>query len=522
MNSMMNFLKKQPQSYWLTPDEQTGYPPLRHDQTTEVAIIGGGLAGIMTAYYLSLAGAKVILLEANRIGFGTTGHTTAKLSAQHDLIYQNIVEKIGRDEARQYADANQAAISEVKRISAELKIQCDFTPQSAVVYTELEENIEKINREVKTALDLGIKAEFIDHIPFDIQALAGVRFDEQAQFHPRKFLLGIAKWCSKHGVTIHEQSKVIDVEHAGSADITLTLDGGQKVRADAVVIASHYPVLNKPALYFARLYVERSYILAVRAQNQYPGGMYINAEDPARSLRSQPSDEGELILVGGENHKCGQSEDTQEHYRALAGFAGRLFDVSDIPYHWSAQDCMTLDDLPYTGRYSSDTPNLYVTTGYGKWGMTNSVASAMVLRDLISHGRSEWQDVYHPSRTNIIASIKNAVVENANVAVNLLGGKLSPLPDSVDVNPGEGKVVEIDGHRAGVYRDDAGQLHVVDTTCTHLGCEVNWNTAEKSWDCPCHGSRFDVDGNVIEGPAIRGLNTGKSTNTIEKLVKDEF
>jgi Rieske Fe-S protein len=275
-------------------------------------------------------------------------------------------------------------------------------------------------------------------------------------------------------------------------------------------------------MYFARLHVERSYLIAIRAREEYPGGMYIGYEEPIHSLRGQRSDQGMLTLVGGAAHKSGQAEDTRQNYRALIDFAREHFTVEDIPFHWSAQDCMTLDGLPYAGRFTSDTPNLYVATGFGKWGMTNATASAMLIKDLITRGRSEWEEVYSPSRFDLTASIKNMVVENANVAVNLVKGKIEPLPEDIDLVPGEGKVIDHDGRRAGVYKDEEGHLHIVDTTCTHMGCELNWNSAEKSWDCPCHGSRFTVDGAVIEGPAVRPLNSGKSVNTVAKLIKDEF
>ena len=521
MRERYGFLQSPSQSYWLTPSDQQSFPELRNDLKADIAIVGGGIAGVTLAYLLHRQGIKSVLLEADRLLFGTTGHTTAKITSQHELIYDKILNKIGREQARQYADANECAVREIGRIVDELKIDCDFSAQPAYVYTELEKNIQKINDEVKAATELGIRAEYVESIPIGIPIKAGVRFDGQAQFHPRKYLLALIGEIAGKSCSIHEHTKVVDLEEADGGYRLKTGDG-LTVRAHKVIIASHYPFYNKPGLYFARLYVERSYLIAVMTEEEYPGGMYINAEEPTRSLRGQPSAEGMLTLVGGENHKSGQSEDTLRHYRALADFAHSRFTVRDIPFHWSAQDCMTLDGIPYAGRYTSDTPDLYIMTGFGKWGMTNSMASAMVVRDLVVRGESDWQDVYSPSRFNVAASMKNVLVENANVAVNLVEGKLEPLPDNVEIAPGEGKVIDVGGHRAGAYRDEGGKLHVVDTTCTHMGCELNWNSAEKSWDCPCHGSRFDIDGAVIEGPAVRALNSGKSVNTVEKLVKDEF
>lgn len=520
-NDLYSCLDRPTQSYWLTSSEQKNYPKLTKDIRADIVIIGGGIAGITTAYLLMREGLKPVVLEADRILFGTTGHTTAKITSQHDLIYDKIRKKIGQEQARQYAAANEAAIAKIAHIVDELKIDCDFEHQSAYVYTEKDETIQTINDEVQAAVDCGIKAEYVEKIPFSIDIKAAIRFEGQAQFHPRKYLLALADALKKAECAIYEQTRVVDLE-SDNGGYRLTTGDGKRIKADRVIIASHYPFFNKHALYFARLYVERSYLIAIRAKEPFPGGMYINADDPVRSLRCQPSEQGVLTLIGGESHKAGQSTDTQAHYRALLDFATQHFTVEDVPYHWSAQDCITLDDIPYSGLYASDLPNLYIATGFRKWGMTNSTASAMLIRDLIVHGKSDWEDVYQPSRINLAVSARTAIVENANVGVNLLEGKLAVLPEDVDVNPGEGKIVEHEGHRAGAYRDMDGNLHVVDTTCTHMGCEVNWNSAEKSWDCPCHGSRFDIDGNVIEGPAIRALNCGKSLNTVAKLLKDEY
>ncbi len=512
--------KKLPRSYWMDSTSLTEYPILNEDIKTDIAIIGGGMVGILTAYLLSNQGIKSVILEADHILRGTTGHTTAKITSQHELIYSKIKNQISEELARQYADANESAIRTIEKIASENNIQCDFTPQSAYVYTLQDKYVDKIQDEANTASALGIKASYLEEIPLQIPVKAAVRFDDQAQFHPLKFLLPISKAITNSGCQIFEQSRVVNIEENGN--YVLITGQGKKVTAEKVIIASHYPCYNKHGLYFTRLYSERSYVVAIKAKEKYPGGMYITAEDPGRSLRSQSSDNGELIFIGGEHHKTGQGEDTFKHYEALADFANETFTVEDILYRWSTQDCMTLDDLPYVGHFTSNTPNLYIATGFGKWGMTNSMASAMILKDLIVNGKSPWQDVYSPSRQTIAASAKNLVVENLNVAQNLISGKISPVPDDIDIKPGEGKIIKANGQRAGAFRDEEGKLHIVDTTCTHMGCELNWNSAERSWDCPCHGSRFSYEGNVIEGPANRPLDIHNDVNTIEKLIKDDF
>ncbi len=511
---------KPPQSYWMASTQQEEYPVLNNDLKVDVAIIGGGISGIATAYFLNKHGVKATILEADHILQGTTGHTTAKITSQHELIYSKIKSQMGEEFAKQYADANESAIRMIEQIAIENNIDCDFVPQSAYAYTQDSKYVKKISDEVNAASALGIKAEYVDKIPFSLPIKAAIRFDNQAQFHPRKFLISLAKKISDDGIQIYEQTRVVDIEEA--ENYVLVTNKGNKVTASKVIIASHYPFYNKHGLYFSRIYSERSYVVAIKAKEKYPGGMYINLEEPTRSLRSQISELGELILVGGDHHKTGQGEDTVLHYNALIEFFNQIFTVEDIPYRWSTQDCMTLDKLPYVGHFTSKTPNMYITTGYGKWGMTNSIASAMILSDLITKGNSPWQDVYNPSRHTIASSAKNFVVENFNVAKELIEGKLTSAPIHENIKPGEGKIIEVNGQKAGAYRDEQGTLHIVDATCTHMGCELSWNSAEKTWDCPCHASRFTYKGDVVEGPANRPLSVHKDVNTIEKLIKDNF
>ncbi|MGI6065750.1 MAG: FAD-dependent oxidoreductase [Bacillota bacterium] len=499
-----NYFSKPPQSYWMASTPETTYPTLQENIKTDVAIIGGGITGISCAYLLAKEGLKVAVVEADRIIQGTTGHTTAKITSQHNLIYAKIKKQMGEELAQQYADANESAIGMIEKIAKENHIDCDFTPQSAFVYTQQDKYIQQIHDEVDAASALGIKASYVETIPFPFSIKGAMRFDDQAQFHPRKYLLDLAKIITKDGCRIFEQSRVIDIDEE-SGNYIITTDQGKKVTAEKLIIASHYPCYNKAGLYVARIYPDRSYVVAIKAKEKYSGGMYITAEDPGRSLRSQKTDDGELILVGGEHHKTGQGVDTIKHFEALVQFAKDTFEVEDIPYRWSTHDCMTLDGVPYVGHFTSKTPNMYIATGFAKWGMTNSAVSAKIIRDLIIEGKSPWQDVYNPSRQTLEASAKNFVVENLNVAEQLVKGKLSSLPEDIDIKPGEGKVIEANGQRAGAYRDEKGTLHLVDTTCTHLGCELSWNSAERSWDCPCHGSRFTYEGEIIEGPTVKPL-----------------
>jgi len=511
---------KKPQSYWLASTKSTEYPSLSEDISVDIAIVGAGMAGILCAYLLHRENMSIAVLDAGKILNGTTAHTTAKITSQHGLVYDKLKNQMGFELAKQYAEANEEAIKQIKSIIDRHHIDCGFSTQSSYIYAENEENIQKIEDEIKTASELGIKASYADEIPFPLIIKAGIRFDNQAQFHPRRFLLPIAEILSNAGVKIYEKSRIVDLEEG--KNITLTTEHGRKIKAEKVIIASHYPFYNKPGMYFSRIYTERAYIIAVSAREKFPGGMYINAETPSRSLRGLDTEEGQLILVVGENHKTGQGKDLDRHYLELANFAEKLFTVEDIPYRWSTQDCMTLDGIPYAGYFRQDTHNILIASGFQKWGMTNSMAAAKIIRDLIIEGSSPWQDVYSPSRINLIGSAKTFIVENIDVAKHLISGKISPLPDNVKVEPGEGKVFENNGERTGAYRDENGRLYLVNTTCTHMGCELNWNSAEKSWDCPCHGSRFTVSGDIIDGPAVSPLSSDNDVNTAEKIIKDEF
>ena len=494
---------KPPQSYWMASVPPTDYPALQEDIRVDVAIIGGGMTGITTAYLLKKEGLKVAILEADRILHGTTGHTTAKITSQHGLIYHKIKKKMDIEKAQQYAQANESAIDLIESLVKEKNIDCNFHRCPAYVYTQENKYIQQIQDEVDTASNLGIRATYLEEIPLPFKVKAAMRFDNQARFHPLKYLMTLAKEVSGDGSQIYEMTRAIDI-HQGESCVVST-KGGSKVYAEKVFVASHYPFYDGHGLYFTRLFPYRSYLLGVRIKGDFPDGMFITAEDPGRSLRSQEFEGDKLILVGGEHHKTGHGEDTGIHYKNLQNFAEQNFELLDIPYRWSTHDYTSADQVPYVGHITSDTSNIYVATGFRKWGMTNSTASAMIIKDMIVKGQSPWESVYNPSRLTIGASAGKFIAENADVAVQLVTGKLSSVPHEVEIEPGEAKVVKLEGQKVGIYKDEKGKVHTLDITCTHLRCELQWNSAERSWDCPCHGSRFTYEGEIIEGPALEPL-----------------
>lgn len=496
-------IKEKSNSYWIASTKETNYPQLTEDISVDVAIIGGGMVGISSAYYLINEGLKVAVIEAKRIIEGVTGNTTAKITAQHHLIYDSLIKQFGEEKAQQYANANLWAIEEIANIIDKNNISCDFTRQPAYIYTQSEEYIKQLEDEVKVAQRLGINASYDTNLALPFSIKGAIRFDNQAQFHPRKYLLPLAEKIVKDGSFIFENTRMKNIE--GENPYRIISDNGS-ITAKFVIIASHFPVYDHFGFYFARMYESRTYALGMKIKEKFPKGMYLSAESPSRSLRSQPYEDGELVLLIGEEHKTGQHKAASEHYRILEEFARENYDVEDILYHWSTQDCMPLDNVPYIGRITSTATNMYVATGFKKWGMTHSIVGADIIRDQIMNRKNPWAEVFDPSRFTSMQSAKKFIEINADVAKELIIGKLKVPQDTLrDLKEEEGVVIEVEGRKIGAYKDNKGEIYLVDTTCSHMGCELKWNDAEKTWDCPCHGSRFTYTGEVIEGPAVKAL-----------------
>jgi glycine/D-amino acid oxidase-like deaminating enzyme/nitrite reductase/ring-hydroxylating ferredoxin subunit len=492
--------KDVPNPYWIISSPETNFPALKEDINVDVAIVGGGIVGITSAYLLVKEGLKVAIIEADHILHGTTGHTTAKITSQHSLIYARLIKEKGEELARQYADANETAIHTIADLIEKNNIDCDFMWRPAYIYTQSDNYLQDIEDEAKAASSLGIKASLLKEVPLPFAVKSALRFDGQAQFHPLKYLHALVPEILKKGSLIFEQTRAISIEK--EKDHLVITNTGKRVRASKVIVASHFPFFDGGGLYFSRIYNERSYVLGATIKDKFPEGMFISAENPTRSLRSQRFEDGELILIGGEHHKTGHCENTNLHYSNLIDYAKSTFQVQDMPYRWSTQDCMTTDGVPYVGNLTSQSPNVYVATGFGKWGMTNSTAAAMIIKDLITKGDSPWASVYNPSR---FSHVKEFLVQNLDVAKSYISGKLEQTSENRGVGKGEAKIINVDGKKAGAYRDENDKLYLLDITCTHVGCELEWNSAERSWDCPCHGSRFNYQGDIIEGPALNSL-----------------
>ncbi|MBQ9685760.1 MAG: FAD-dependent oxidoreductase [Oscillospiraceae bacterium] len=462
--------------------------PLRRDMKTEIAVIGGGIAGILTASALQRAGCRVVVLEAGRIAGGQTRNTTAKITSQHGMIYQELIKTLGKDKAGQYAMANEAAIAEYRRIIEDEAIACEWEERDAYVYGD---NADRLRAEAEAAASLGLPASFVCGTRLPFPAAGAVRFTHQAQFHPLKFLKHMAE-----PLTIYENTPVLRVEE----DSLQTADA--TVRAERIVFACHYPFVNFPGLYFARMHQERSYVLALENAAQVDG-MWIGDQPGGYSFRNR----GSLLLLGGGGHRCGDNS-AGGRYELLRQKAGEWFPGSREVAHWSAQDCITADGVPYIGRYADSRPNWYVATGFQKWGMTSAMVSALLLRDMICHDKSPWAEVFDPGRLN--AATLTGTAEEGGQAVKGLARQLFQIPAerAAELPAGHGGVVFLNGEKLGVYKDEAGRVYPVDIRCPHMGCQLEWNPDERSWDCPCHGSRFDRFGHLISGPAQEGLVHG--------------
>lgn len=490
-------------SLWIDATGGTNYGALEDDIDVDAVIVGAGITGLTTAFLLRGHGLKVAVIDANRIAKGVSAHTTAKITSQHTLKYNKMIKAVGEEKSRQYAQANQAAIDLIENTIRENNIDCDFKRVSAYVFAQDRNSLQKLEDETESALRLGLPAVYKETLDLPFGVEGAMEFSNQAYFHPRKYLLALAQLIEDEDCRIYENTRAVDIREGGTHAVIT--DNGRKIRAKYVVQATRYPFYDKPGLYFARVYPQRTYLMSLSIRGSFPEGMYINAEEPTRTLRSHTGRDFSMVLVGGENHKTGHGKDLHNHYEIIRDFAKPMFDIESIPYRWSAQDYTAMDGIPFIGPMTSGRENIFIATGYDKWGITNGTAAAMIISDLIIKGESPWEEVYSPSRFTPAASAKNFIKENVDVAVSLISGKLNIPDETARVEKGNAEITEVDGYKVGVYRDNDGKLHYVSTTCTHLGCELKWNSAESSWDCPCHGSRFTYTGEIIEGPALESI-----------------
>ena len=499
-------------SYWIdSTKELNNENVLDKDYDADVCIIGAGICGLTTGYYLSKKSLKVIIIDKDNIGMKTSGNTTAKITLQHGLIYDYLIKSYGEEFAFEYLKANQEAIENIKTIIDEEKIDCDFEYQPNVVYTTQIDEVPKIQNEVSSINSL-LKnsneklAKFVTESELPFKITGGIKLENQAQFHPRKYMYGLVEAIKKNGGLIFTNSTVTDVKKQEHGYIAYAKE--YAVKAKYVVIASHYPFINFPGLYFSKMYQVTSYAIAIKTSQELFDGMYINTKEPILSFRNAKYENERILIIAGGNHKTGYSPESEKFYGYdyLEKEAKKLYPDCKILYKWNTRDCISLDKIPYIGKFSEMMPNVYVATGFNKWGMTSSNVAANIITDCILSKNSEYLDVFNSTRLKPIKNKKELKNIASQVFKSFVTNRIKiPSEDLSEIEPDNGGIIKIDGHYVGIYKDRDGKITAINPTCSHLGCLLTWNNIDKTWDCPCHGSRFNYEGKNIYDPAFKDL-----------------
>ncbi|WP_436700554.1 FAD-dependent oxidoreductase [Nocardioides sp. BYT-33-1] len=491
----------QHRAVWWDGVERPERPSLHGDLSCDVAVVGGGITGLTTALQLAREGLAVTLLEQDRVVAGTSGRTTAKVTSQHHLTYARLLVTRGPGGAATYGAAMEASKEKVVELAD--GIACDLRRRPAYLYATGKAERALLEAEGRAARRAGLPAHLVDEAPVPFATTGGLRFDDQVELHPVRYLLGLADRLEQAGGTILERTRATDVEEESSHCVVRTEHGS--LRARHVVVATLLPFLDR-GVHFARAYPSTSYVVTARVRGGLPDAMLHGAAASSHSIRSVPVGDSELLMVLGESHHTGSGKATPARYERLAEFAADHWDVVSFEHRWSAQDYASDDGVPYIGAVNWRSRRVFVATGYRKWGMSGGTLAATLITDAIVGRANPWARFFAADRVRPLAEGFRFATENGRVGLRFATGRLSPARGELaDLRPGEGAVLSGHGGKVAAYRDPAGRAHVVSATCTHLGCQVVWNAAETTWDCPCHGSRFSVDGDVLEGPATTPL-----------------
>lgn len=468
----------------------------------DVVVVGGGITGLSTALQLQKAGKKCVIVEAYNIGFGTTAGTTAHINTVLDTPYTQIIQNFDQEGAQLVADATKKAIELIKHNIQEYAIECDFKEVEGFLFAQDQKQSDELEKILEATRSVGIDIYHTSAIPVPIPFEKAVNFRGQAQFHPLKYLYGLAEAFEKEGGMLLQNTRVEHVEEKGL--IHINTSKGQ-LEAHSVVYATHIP-LGVNVLHF-RAAPYRSYAIAVKLKNGlYPDAEVYDMHDPYHYYRTQDIEGEKYLIAGGEDHKTAHEANAKFCFHNLENYIRSHFDVESVKFKWSSQYFESVDGLPYIGHLPGNPKTVYVATGYGGNGMVFSHVAALELTEKILLGRSRFNDLFDPSRIKL-AGLGNFIKEQADVVAQFFGKWFSvkDLQALADLAPGDAKVVKYEGHSIALHKDDTGNFHAVSPTCTHVHCSVAWNNAEKSWDCPCHGARYSYDGKVLTGPASKDL-----------------
>ena len=494
------------QSYWEEERKKhKEYESLKNNLSVSVCVIGGGITGLTTAYYLS-QNTSVAVVEKERICSSTSGKNTGKVTSQHGLFYKYLIDSQGKEYAKKYLEANQKAINNIESIINKEKINCDFERETAYVFTKKETEIDKLKDEQKVVdkLKKGI-SKFVKTTDLPMEMQGAIMFENQAKIHPVKYAYGLADSILKNNGRIYENSKVTDIKKENGKYAVYI--NKSKITADYVVVATRYPFMVVPGYYFLKMYQSTSYAIVIDTKTKLFKGMYINCEVPNMSFRTIKDGDRELLLAVGYDYKTGTDE-FKDGYARLETIVRRMYPNSEVLYKWSAEDCITLDKIPYIGNYSNMMPNVFVATGFNKWGLTFSNIAANIIKNKILGIENEYEDLFRAQR---IEPIKNRqevgnMLKEANKSILWSKFKV-PKTELDDIKIGEGKIVEVNHKKVGIYKANNGEVFKVKPVCTHLGCELHFNNIDKVWECPCHGSKFSYDGKSIEVPSNKDLKS---------------
>lgn len=493
---------------------ESDYSQLAKDIEVDVAIIGGGITGITAASQLISHGKKVAILEAEKIGGVTTGYSTGNLYIAVQPFYQNIYSKFDLETAKTIAHSRKNAIDYIEKNVKEKNINCQFSRRPWYAYTAKENRI-SLDKEVEIFKKMEIPIEYTNNLPLAFKYKKAVVMQNQARFNPLQYVISMAADLAKKGCFIFEKTRVTQIEEK---DICTLETANGKVYAKKVLIATHTPIGINPAQMFTAPY--RSYVVSVKVENNvYPEGHFWDLDRPphATCTHAISTDHPELLMVAGSHHKTGQGKNMISHYQELETFLRDHFKVTEVAFRWSAQHYQSADDVPYIGLASRSAKHTYIATGYWADGLIYGTLAGIIIGDLILENENPLVKTYRSNRFKPFASAGFLLEENANVLFQYLKDyPLCPAKNFDDIKIGEGKIVEINREKCGVSRDEKNQLHIVSAVCPHMKCIVNWNNAEKTWDCPCHGSRFTCKGQVIEGPAKNNLTNKQAENKHDK------